>query len=98
MITKAHFADAMGRVKASLDNDAVERSERQAWEMLYNQEQRTVLENAASVIKRAGLAGKKAESSAVETLRRLTFTHKKDFSAIKEKTEELEESLNTKKK
>ena len=40
MLTKAHFDAALLRVKGSLDQDAIEKSERQAWEMLYNQEQR----------------------------------------------------------
>jgi transitional endoplasmic reticulum ATPase len=96
MITKAHFTEALAKVKASLDNDAIEKSERQAWEMLYNQEQRTVLDHAASVLKRAELTGKKVEPDVVHNLRRLTFMHRKDFGAIKENTEELEKLLNKK--
>ncbi|MDD4138323.1 MAG: CDC48 family AAA ATPase, partial [Methanoregula sp.] len=42
MMTKAHFDAALLKVKGSLDADAIERSERQAWEMLYNQEQRAI--------------------------------------------------------
>ena len=95
MITKAHFTEAMGKVRASLDDDAIEKSERQAWEMLYNQEQRTILDNAAAAVRHAGL-GKKADPQAIDELRRMTFAHRKDFSAIKEKTEELEKKLNKK--
>ena len=95
MITKAHFTDAMGKVRASLDDDAIEKSERQAWGMLYNQEQRTVLDNAAAAVKHAGL-GKKADPQAVDELRRMTFAHRKDFAAIQKKTEELEKKLNKK--
>ena len=43
MLTKAHFDAAISKVKGSLDEDAIEKSERQAWEMLYNQEQREIL-------------------------------------------------------
>jgi hypothetical protein len=64
--------------------------------MLYNQEQRTVLDHAASVLKRAELTGKKVEPDVVHNLRRLTFMHRKDFGAIKENTEELEKLLNKK--
>ena len=46
MLTKAHFDAAVSTVKGSLDGDAIEKSERQSWEMLYNQEQREILENA----------------------------------------------------
>jgi len=95
MITKAHFTEAMGKVRASLDDDAIEKSERQAWEMLYNQEQRTILDNAAAAVRHAGLA-KKADPQAIDELRRMTFAHRKDFAAIKEKTEELEKKLNKK--
>src|SRR5665647_2680762 len=34
--TRAHFEAAVLKVKGSLDRDALENSERQAWEMLYN--------------------------------------------------------------
>jgi len=96
MITKAHFATAMGKVRASLDDEAIEKSERQAWEMLYNQDQRNVLDRAASVVRRAGLtglSGKKADTTEVDALRKMTFAHKKDFAAIRKKTEELENQL-----
>jgi len=93
MITKAHFAEAMGKVRASLDDDAIERSERQAWEMLYNQEQRNILDNAAAAVKHAGISVKKVELQKIDELRRMTFAHKKDFTAIKKKTEELETLL-----
>ena len=61
MLTKAHFDAAVLRVKGSLDQEAIEKSERQAWEMLYNQEQRTILDKASMLITRAGMAHRKAE-------------------------------------
>jgi transitional endoplasmic reticulum ATPase len=96
MITKAHFVEAMGKVKASLDNDLIEKSERQAWKMLYNQEQRTILDQAASVLKRAEMMGKKVDTAAVDDLRRQTFLRKKDFTAIKRQTEALEKTMEKK--
>ena len=96
MITKKHFQNAMGKVKESLDRDAIERSERQAWEMLYNQEQRTTLEHAASVLKRAELMGKKVPAESAHDLRKQTFLRKKDFTEIKKQTEALESQMEKK--
>jgi transitional endoplasmic reticulum ATPase len=96
MITKEHFITAMGKVKASLDRDAIEKSERQAWEMLYSQEQRTILEHAASVLRRAELAGGRADAAATEELRKQTFLRRKDFAVIRQKSEALEAQLETK--
>ena len=42
------------KVKGSLDEDAIEKSERQSWEMLYNQEQREILNKAAMLVSSAG--------------------------------------------
>ena len=61
MLTKAHFEAAVSKVKGSLDRDAIEKSERQAWEMLYNQDQRTILDKASSAINRAGMMQKKTD-------------------------------------
>jgi transitional endoplasmic reticulum ATPase len=96
MITKKHFEAAMGKVKGSLDRDAIEKSERQAWEMLYNQEQRTLLEHAASILKRAGLMSGKVDIAAINELRTQTFLRRKDFAAIKKQTEVLEAMMEKK--
>jgi len=93
MLTKAHFDAAILKVRGSLDRDAIEKSERQSWEMLYNQDQRTLLENAARLLSRAGMARKKADEKAIADLRRITFARKKDFVAIKTQTESLEKKL-----
>jgi transitional endoplasmic reticulum ATPase len=96
MITREHFDAAMGKVKGSLDRDAIERSERQVWEMLFNQEQRTLLEHAASVLKRAELAGGRVDATAIDELRRQTFLRRKDFTEIKRQTESLEAKIGKK--
>jgi transitional endoplasmic reticulum ATPase len=90
MLTKAHFGAALLKIKGSLDQGAIEKSERQSWEMLYNQDQRTLLERAAMAITRAGMAHRKADEKAIADLRRITFARKKDFAAIKAQTESLE--------
>ncbi|MGB7789255.1 CDC48 family AAA ATPase [Methanoregula sp.] len=93
MLTKAHFDAALLKVRGSLDPDAIEKSERQAWEMLYNPEQRTVLEKALMAVTRAGAVHKKADEKAIAELRRMTFARKKDFAGIRTLTESLEKKL-----
>ena len=95
MLTKAHFDAALLKVKGSLDADAIEKSERQAWEMLYNQEQRTILDKAAMLIHRAGLTPKKADEKVIDELRTAVYTRKKDFAAITKMAESLEKKLET---
>jgi len=90
MLTKAHFDEALKKVRGSLDNDAIEKSERQSWEMLYNQEQREILNKAAVLVSSAGMGRKKPDEKAVRELRRLTFARKKDFAAISRLSEMLE--------
>jgi transitional endoplasmic reticulum ATPase len=93
MLTRAHFDAALLRVKGSLDADAIEKSERQAWEMLYNQEQRTILEKATMLIARAGMAHKKADEKVIDELRTAVYVRKKDFTAIAKMSELLEKKL-----
>jgi transitional endoplasmic reticulum ATPase len=90
-ITGKHFDEAKKKVKGSLDQDTLEVSERQAWEMLYNQDQRTILENAAAAIRRAGLQREKEIDTA--ELRQATFGRTKDFNEIKRLTSRLEDEL-----
>jgi transitional endoplasmic reticulum ATPase len=96
MLTKAHFDAAVFNVKGSLDRDAIEKSERQAWEMLYNQDQRTILEKASSAINRAGLMQKKIDESLIGNLRKATYQRKKDFAEITKLTESLEQKMERK--
>jgi transitional endoplasmic reticulum ATPase len=91
MLTKAHFDAALLKVKGSLDRDAIEQSERQAWQMLYNTEQREILEKASAAVSRAGLMHKDADEPALAELRRATYQRKKDFALIKKLTESIEE-------
>jgi len=93
MITKAHFEEAMGKVKGSLDRDAIEKSEQQSWQMLYNQDQRTILEKAVSTLRRATISHKKADEAAISDLRTASYQRKKDFTRIEKLTETLEKKL-----
>jgi len=95
-VTKQHFDAAMKKVKATLDEEAIEKNERLAWKYLYNEEERSLLEKAGSVLTRAGFGHQEnTEIQAARTaLRDETFgTKKKDFTAIQEQTEELEALL-----
>jgi transitional endoplasmic reticulum ATPase len=96
MLTKTHFDAAVSNVKGSLDRDAIEKSERQAWEMLYNQDQRTILDKASSAINCAGLMQKKIDEPLISDLRKATYQRKKDFAEITKLTEALEEKNDTK--
>jgi transitional endoplasmic reticulum ATPase len=95
MLTQAHFDAAVSHVKGSLDRDALEASERQAWEMLYNQDQRAVLEKASAAISRALLVQKKPESAIISDLRKATYLRKKDFAEITKLTKALEKKNDT---
>jgi transitional endoplasmic reticulum ATPase len=96
MLTRAHFDAAILNVKGSLDRDALERSERQSWVMLYNQDQRSILERAMSAISRAGMSQKKIPEQAVADLRTATFQRKKDFGEITKLTSDLEKKTDKK--
>jgi transitional endoplasmic reticulum ATPase len=93
MLTKAHFETALSNVKGSLDEDAIEKSELQAWEMLYNREQREVLNKACMLVKSAGMGIRKGDEKAIKDLRSLTFARKKDFAAISRAADALEKKL-----
>ncbi|MDO9324402.1 MAG: AAA family ATPase, partial [Methanoregula sp.] len=90
MITKAHFDAALLNVRGSLDREAIEASEQQSWQMLYNEEQRTILKDAAAVLARAGKVPRGTSSADIDKLRKATYKGKKDFAAIKKLTEVLE--------
>jgi transitional endoplasmic reticulum ATPase len=93
MITKAHFDAARGMVKGSLDRDAIEKSERQAWEMLYNQDQRTILDKALSTLHRAVLVHRKVDEKIISDLQKTCYQRKKDFTGITKLTEALEKKM-----
>jgi transitional endoplasmic reticulum ATPase len=94
MITQEHFDAALRNMRGSLDREAIEASEQQAWLMLYNGEQRTILKNASAALDRAGMMYNDATITATDALRRVTYHCKKDFKAIKTLTEELKKSVN----
>jgi len=93
MITKAHFEGALLNVRGSLDREAIEASERQAWQMLYNADQREILDRAAAAASRAAMTHRDADREAAGTLRTATFQRKKDFAEIAKLTESLEKRL-----
>lgn len=86
MVTRAHFDAALLNVRGSLDREAIESSERQSWQMLYNEEQRTLLKNASAALVHAGTILKNADNSATDALRRAIYRGKKDFAEIKKLT------------
>jgi transitional endoplasmic reticulum ATPase len=90
-LTRSHFEEARKKVKGSLDRDSLEVAERQAWEMLYSQDQREILENALGAIKRAEL--RKEKKPGTKALEELVFQRTKDWNEIKRLTHRLEEEL-----
>jgi transitional endoplasmic reticulum ATPase len=91
MLTKAHFEAALAKIKGSLDQGALEASERQAWEMLYSQDQRTILEKALKTVQQASMMEKEGKDA--ESLRKAVYLRKKDFAGISKLTEALEKKL-----
>jgi transitional endoplasmic reticulum ATPase len=90
-LTRKHFLEAEKKVKASLDSDALEAAERQAWEMLYSGEQKEILETAMGAVRRAEL--RKEREQDTSDLRALVFARTKDWNEIKQRTRRLEEDL-----
>jgi len=92
-ITKRHFEEALTRVRGTLDIDRLEENERQSWQILYNQEQRSALEDAISTINRARMreTGKSEQETRdlTQTLKDEVYRRKKDFGEIKRLTKEL---------
>ena len=93
MITKKHFEDALSRVRGTLDIDRLEEAERHSWQILYNQEQRSTLEDAVSTINRARMreTGKIEQEvkDLIQTLKDAVYQRKKDFGEIRRLTKEL---------
>ncbi len=92
-ITKKHFEDALTRVRGTLDIDRLEENERHSWQILYNQEQRSALEDAISTVNRARMRETdKIEGEArvlTQALKDAVYARKKDFGEIKRLTKEL---------
>ena len=99
-LTRAHFDAGLEKVKGSLDRDALEAAERQAWEMNYSQEQRATLEEAAAVVRRAELATFGSDPAderrqRADALRKAVFSQKKDFADLQKETAALRKQLDT---
>jgi transitional endoplasmic reticulum ATPase len=92
-LKRAHFDAAILKVKGSMDGDAIEKSERQAWVMLYSKEQQEILNKAAMLVTRSATGRKKGDEKMVQELRARTFARKKDFAAISKMAETLEKKL-----
>lgn len=90
MLKKAHFEAALLKVKGSLDDEAIEKSERQAWKILFNQEQREILNKAAMQVIRSTSGLSKGDEKMAKDLRAMTYARKKDFAAIGKLTVRLE--------
>ncbi|NLA99741.1 MAG: CDC48 family AAA ATPase [Methanomicrobiales archaeon] len=92
-ITKTHFEDALTRVRGTLDLDRLEENERHSWQILYNQEQRSALEDAISTVNRARMreAGKAEQevNDLAQALKDEVYRRKKDFGEVKRLTKEL---------
>jgi len=98
-VTKKHFDTAFGKVKGSLSPESLEEFERLSWEILYSHEQRSVLEKAAALVKRAGLAaGKGGDEVATLAgdLRKAVYARTKDLAGIRALSENLEAALEKK--
>jgi transitional endoplasmic reticulum ATPase len=93
IITKAHFDSALSKVKGSLDDEAIETAERQAWGMLYSSDQKETLERGAAAVRRAAMSGKAAEKQAAEALKNAVYATKKDFEAVKKLTDALDKTI-----
>lgn len=88
-ITSAHFEEAFARVRGSLDEHARTMYSRQAWHILYHQDQQKILTTAADLIAKADEKG--IVEPELTELRDLIFGEgRKDFSQIKRRTQELD--------
>ncbi len=97
-ITRRHFDEAMGKVRGSMDRESIQEAERQAWEMIYNAEQRNALEEAVATVKRAESVVKapgiqQDVTEMMEKLRQLVFERRKDWVEIRRLTKELSERM-----
>ncbi len=92
-LTTRHFDEAFDRVRASLDKQTRERYAQEAWQILYNQEQRQILEKAAIVL--SSLKEQDSSLSITEDLKAEVYREgKKDFPKIESLTQELDKRYN----
>ncbi len=88
-ITRRHFDEAFGRVRGSLDDSTREQYIRQSWQILYNQDQRSILDKAAQIIGSAKAL--EIPEDEVQSLKDEVYnTGTKDFSSIETHAQELD--------
>lgn len=92
-VTRDDFENAFSRVHASLDETSMEEHERRSWEILFKDEERSLLGDALSAARRAELMRGKEGSPGASELKKMVFARQKDLGAIRKKTTELNESL-----
>ena len=92
-ITSRHFNEAFGRVKGSLDETTRERYVRDSWKILYNQDQKKILEKAAFIITSAENLG--IPENEISELKDAIYSGTiKDFTGIEKHTQELDKKYN----
>ncbi|NLV26462.1 MAG: CDC48 family AAA ATPase [Methanomicrobiales archaeon] len=88
-ITSKHFDEAFSRVRASLDSGMREHYAKQAWHIIYNQDQRDILEKAGFVL-HARQHDLKDDPQYQTLYNEVYVLARKDFSHIKNLAEELD--------
>nr|WP_319540566.1 CDC48 family AAA ATPase [uncultured Methanospirillum sp.] len=92
-ITSRHFEEAFGRVKGSLDDTTRERYTRESWQILYNQDQKKILEKAAFII--ASSENRGIPEGEIRDLKAKVYGGAiKDFTSIEKQTQELDKRYN----
>jgi transitional endoplasmic reticulum ATPase len=88
-VTSTHFDLAFERVKGSLDDVTRERYAKDAWQILYNQDQREILEKGALALSSA--RARQHDDNAIHDLKSAMYGEgKKNFALISELTQELD--------
>ncbi|MDR2855498.1 MAG: CDC48 family AAA ATPase [Methanomicrobiales archaeon] len=87
-VTKAHFEEAFTRVRASLNREARETYEQQAWQILYSSEECELLEDARNII--AYCRTNVEHNTSYKELSHLVYeADTKDFKAIRSLVEKI---------
>lgn len=92
-VTSRHFDEAFGRVKGSLDETTREHYVRDSWKILYNEDQKKILEKAAFIIASAENLG--IPENEISKLKDVIYSGTiKDFTGIEKHTQELDKKYN----
>jgi transitional endoplasmic reticulum ATPase len=97
-ITRRHFDTALERIKGSLDGADFERYEQKSWDLLYGKNKRDILYQAANLVNQIEyLKGKNAVSDKIsrraDELRDLVYWERKSFDTLKDRSDELRQTL-----